>query len=64
MALPLLRLLLEQLRALIGEDGTVSASRFTARVENGVLEVTLQAECREEIAVEQPGRALSEFQGA
>ena len=56
--------LLEQLRALIGEDGTVSASRFTARVENGALEVTLQAECREEIAVEQPGRALSEFQGA
>ena len=56
--------LLEQLRTLIGEDGTVSASRFTARVEEGILEVTLNAECREEITVEQPGRALSEFQGA
>ena len=38
--------------------------RFTARVEEGILEVTLNAECREEITVEQPGRALSEFQGA
>lgn len=56
--------LLEQLRTLIGEDGTVSASRFTARVEEGILEVTLNAECREEITVERPGRALSEFQGA
>ena len=56
--------LLEQLRALIGEDGTVSASRFSARVEEGILEVTLNAECREEITVERPGRALSEFQGA
>lgn len=56
--------LMEQLRAIIGEDGTVSASRFTARVEEGILEVTLNAECREEITVEQPGRALSEFQGA
>ncbi len=56
--------LMEQLRAIIGEDGTVSASRFTARVEEGILEVTLNAECREEITVERPGRALSEFQGA
>ena len=56
--------LMDQLHTLIGEDGTVSASRYEARVEGETLAVTLYAECREEITTEQPGRALSEFQGA
>ena len=56
--------LMDQLQALIGADGTVSASRYEARVEGDTLAVTLYAECREEITTEQPGRALSEFQGA
>ena len=56
--------LMEQLQTLIGEDGTVSASRYEARVEGDTLAVTLYAECQEEITEERPGRALSEFQGA
>lgn len=56
--------LMDQLETLIGPDGTVSASRYEARVEGDTLAVTLYAECREEITAEQPGRALSEFQGA
>lgn len=55
--------LMEHLKQLIGEDGTVSASRFSAKVTEGTLEVTLLAECREEITREQPGRPLSEFGG-
>ena len=54
----------KQLHTLIGEDGTVSASRYEARVEGETLAVTLYAECREEITTEQPGRTMREFQGA
>lgn len=55
--------LLDQLHTLIGEDGEVSAVRYEARLEGDTLAVKLMAECREEITAEQPGRALSEFQG-
>lgn len=52
-------LLEEQLRgrldALIGEDGEVESARFSARVSGGQLEVTLTAQCLEEIGEEQPG---------
>ncbi|MEG0441654.1 MAG: sporulation protein YqfD, partial [Oscillospiraceae bacterium] len=37
-----------RLQALIG-DGTVSAVKFQAAKQNGILTVTLQAECSEEI---------------
>ncbi len=56
--------LLEQLHALIGESGQVSAVQYEARLDGDTLTVTLTAECREEITMEQPGRALSEFQGS
>ena len=42
----------------IGPEGTVSAYQCTARETGGRLEVTLTAECREEICTEQPGRPL------
>lgn len=44
--------LLEQLTALIGEDGTVESTQFSARVSGGRLEVTLTAQCLEEIGEE------------
>lgn len=49
----------KQLAALIGEDGEVESSRFSARAADGRLEVTLTAQCLEEIGREQPGTALN-----
>lgn len=45
----------KQLAALIGEDGTVETTRFSSRVTDGQLEVTLTAQCLEEIGRERPG---------
>jgi len=47
--------LLRQLSALTGGDAQVESTRFDARVRNGSLEVTLTAQCVEEIGREQPG---------
>ena len=44
-----------QLAALIGEDGQVENTQFSARVSGGRLEVTLTAQCLEEIGEERPG---------
>ena len=41
--------LLERLDGLVGEDGEVLRTDFTVREENGILVVTLLAECREQI---------------
>lgn len=49
----------KQLAALIGEDGEVEDLRFSARVAGGQLEVTLTAQCLEEIGEERPGAALN-----
>ena len=49
--------LLRQLEGLIGEDGEVESTRFAARMSGGRLEVTLTAQCLEEIGEEQPGKA-------
>lgn len=46
------RQLLEQLTALIGEGGEVESTQFSARVSGGRLEVTLTAQCLEEIGEE------------
>lgn len=47
--------LLERLRQLVGEDGVVESTQFSAQVADGLLRVTLTAQCREEIGREQPG---------
>lgn len=47
--------LLGQLSALIGEDGEVESTHFAARVNGDRLEVTLTAQCLEEIGEERPG---------
>lgn len=49
----------KQLLALIGEDGEVESVRFSARVTGGQLEVTLTAQCLEEIGEERPGAPLN-----
>lgn len=49
----------KRLAALIGEDGTVESVRFSARVTGGQLEVTLTAQCLEEIGEERPGNPLN-----
>lgn len=46
-----------QLEELVGEEGTVDSTQFSAQVEDGLLKVTLVAECREEIGREEPGTA-------
>lgn len=48
--------LLERLEELTGEDGEVLSVEYTARIEDGVLTVTAQAECREQIGLEGPVR--------
>lgn len=45
-----------RLHDLVGEDGNVQSLRFSAREQNGMLQVTVLAECREEIGKEIPGR--------
>ena len=61
------RLLEEQLKdrleRLIGEDGQIDSIRFSAKVEDGQLKVTAQAECQEEIGKEVPGAAPPEEHG-
>lgn len=47
--------LLRRLAALIGEDGEVESTQCSARVSGGRLEVTLTAQCLEEIGEERPG---------
>ena len=47
-----------RLEQLVGEDGTVESSACSARVEGGLLRVTLMAECREEIGKEVPGTVV------
>lgn len=47
--------LLQRLEALIGGDGEVESTQFAARVSGGRLEVTLTAQCLEEIGTERPG---------
>ena len=53
------QLLEEELRkrldTLIGEDGQVEQIQYSARVTGGRLEVTLTAQCLEEIGEEAPG---------
>lgn len=49
----------KRLAVLIGEDGEVESVRFSARVTGGQLEVTLTAQCLEEIGEERPGAALN-----
>lgn len=49
----------ERLEVLIGGDGEVESTRFSARVSGGRLEVTLTAQCLEEIGEERPGAALN-----
>lgn len=44
--------LLERLARLVGEDGEILTTAFQAREEDGVLVVTLKAECREQIGRE------------
>lgn len=46
--------LLDQLQTMIGEDGQVLSTQWEAKVEGGLLTVTLTAECREEIGEELP----------
>ena len=48
----------QRLEALLGEDGTAEKQEVSARVESGVLRVTLHAECLEEIGTERPGTPL------
>ena len=48
----------KQLAALIGEDGQVEDISFSARVSGGRLEVTLTAQCLEEIGEERPGAEI------
>lgn len=50
--------LTDRLNTLVGKDGTVEQSSFSAKVEDGLLKVSLQAECREEIGREQAGKPL------
>lgn len=47
----------KRLTALIGEDGQAEDIRFSARVAGGRLEVTLTAQCLEEIGEERPGKS-------
>lgn len=47
--------LLLRLGEVIGADGQVLSTQYSARVHSGMLEVTLTAECREEIGTEVPG---------
>jgi similar to stage IV sporulation protein len=45
----------KQLEQAVGEDGEIQTVQFSARVDDGVLQVTLLAECKEEIGTELPG---------
>lgn len=49
--------LAKRLEALVEKDGKIESTSYSARVEGGLLRVTLQAECREEIGKETPGSA-------
>lgn len=45
----------QRLEQLLGEDGQVESTQFSLRVLDGLIQVTLQAECLEEIGREAPG---------
>lgn len=45
-----------RLEELIGEEGEVLSCQFTTRIHGGLLQVTVQGECREEIGREVPGQ--------
>jgi similar to stage IV sporulation protein len=45
----------KQLEQVVGEDGEINTVQFSARVNDGLLQVTLLAECKEEIGTELPG---------
>lgn len=47
--------LLDRLEQLVGEDGTIVSVAYSARFAEGQLQVTVLAECREEIGKEIPG---------
>ena len=47
-------LLMQRLLQAVGPDGEVTESQFTASAEDGVMYVTLRAECREQIGTEAP----------
>ena len=49
--------LLDRLEELVGEDGTVKATRTSAWVDGTLFKVALEGECLEEIGREVPGRA-------
>ena len=49
------RSLRQRIEQLIEEDGEIVHIGYTARVWNGLLQVTAQAECYEEIGTEVPG---------
>jgi similar to stage IV sporulation protein len=49
-----------QLSRLLGETGEMVEETFTAQVENGQLQVTLVAECREELGKFIPAESVSE----
>lgn len=46
--------LMERLEKLVGQDGQVVSSAFSASEKDGALSVTLRAECREQIGREEP----------
>ena len=50
--------LLEQLQKTIGSEGQILSTDYRSRVWNGLLEVTLTAECREEIGKETVGTPI------
>ena len=54
--------LLRQLEELIGEDGEVESTQFAARMSGGRLEITLTAQCLEEIGKERPGNSEQPIQ--
>ena len=50
----------ERLQSVIGESGFVESFSYSARVQDEWLNVTLQAQCQEEIGIEVPGNYGSE----
>jgi similar to stage IV sporulation protein len=45
----------DRLTALLGDTGQAEETGFSAAAENGLLKVTLTAQCQEEIGKEVPG---------
>ncbi len=51
--------LLDQLKELIGADGKISATQYSVHFDENVMQVTLIAECQEEICLEKPGTPIN-----